>query len=50
MCAFGVCSECRNGYYLDIISNSCSSICGDLILATDEVCDDGNDMRYDGCF
>ncbi|CAD8085623.1 unnamed protein product [Paramecium sonneborni] len=49
-CAYGVCTQCYQGFYLDIVSNSCNSICGDKILANDEVCDDGNELRYDGCF
>ncbi|CAD8129277.1 unnamed protein product [Paramecium sonneborni] len=49
-CAFGVCTHCVVGFYLDIVSNSCNSVCGDKILASDEVCDDGNELRYDGCF
>ncbi|CAD8102908.1 unnamed protein product [Paramecium sonneborni] len=49
-CAYGVCTQCFIGFYLDIVSNSCNSICGDNILANDEVCDDGNELKYDGCF
>ncbi|CAK69158.1 unnamed protein product (macronuclear) [Paramecium tetraurelia] len=49
-CAFGVCVLCQEGFYLDIVSNSCNSVCGDQIVALDEVCDDGNEFRYDGCF
>ncbi|CAD8170741.1 unnamed protein product [Paramecium octaurelia] len=49
-CAFGVCTLCQEGFYLDIVSNSCNSVCGDQIVALDEVCDDGNELRYDGCF
>ncbi|CAK74180.1 unnamed protein product (macronuclear) [Paramecium tetraurelia] len=49
-CAYGVCTNCFSGFYLDIVSNSCNSVCGDKILASDEVCDDGNDLKYDGCY
>ena len=27
----------------------CKSICGDKKVATDEECDDGNDIEFDGC-
>ncbi|CAD8083688.1 unnamed protein product [Paramecium primaurelia] len=50
LCVFGICQECQSGFYLDIVSNTCYSICGDNILASNEVCDDGNDIEYDGCF
>ncbi|CAD8154633.1 unnamed protein product [Paramecium octaurelia] len=49
-CAYGDCIYCFAGFYLDIVSNTCNSVCGDNILASDEVCDDGNELRYDGCF
>lgn len=28
----------------------CISICGDGITVGDEHCDDGNNIRYDGCY
>ncbi|CAD8183516.1 unnamed protein product [Paramecium octaurelia] len=49
-CAYGICTNCFSGFYLDIVSNSCNSDCGDQILASDEVCDDGNQLEFDGCF
>ncbi|CAK74186.1 unnamed protein product (macronuclear) [Paramecium tetraurelia] len=49
-CAYGICTNCISGFYLDIVSNSCNSVCGDKILASDEACDDGNDLKYDGCY
>ncbi|CAK74202.1 unnamed protein product (macronuclear) [Paramecium tetraurelia] len=49
-CAYGVCTNCISGFYLDIVSNSCNSVCGDKIRARDEVCDDGNELKYDGCY
>ncbi|CAD8073425.1 unnamed protein product [Paramecium sonneborni] len=49
-CAYGICIHCFFGFYLDIVSNSCHSVCGDNMLATDEICDDDNEQRYDGCF
>ncbi|CAK86712.1 unnamed protein product (macronuclear) [Paramecium tetraurelia] len=49
-CAYGICTNCFSGFYLDVVSNSCNSDCGDQILASDEVCDDGNLLEYDGCF
>ncbi|CAK70473.1 unnamed protein product (macronuclear) [Paramecium tetraurelia] len=49
-CVYGVCTNCISGFYLDIVSNSCNSVCNDKIQAMDEVCDDGNDLKYDGCY
>ncbi|CAD8156097.1 unnamed protein product [Paramecium octaurelia] len=40
--------QCENGYQL--IDNQCHSICGDLIIASDEQCDDANEIPYDGCY
>ncbi|CAK57399.1 unnamed protein product (macronuclear) [Paramecium tetraurelia] len=37
-------------YYLDESNNTCQPICGDNILAPNEVCEDGNDIEFDGCF
>ncbi|CAD8214325.1 unnamed protein product [Paramecium pentaurelia] len=39
---------CNFGFYL--IDNKCLSICGDLIVASDERCDDENNEPFDGCF
>ncbi|CAD8044987.1 unnamed protein product [Paramecium primaurelia] len=39
---------CKFGFYL--IDNKCLSICGDLIVASDEKCDDQNKEPFDGCF
>ncbi|CAD8130867.1 unnamed protein product [Paramecium sonneborni] len=50
LCAYGVCTHCFEGFYLDIVSISCNPICGDTILSGNEACDDGNELTYDGCF
>ncbi|CAD8103311.1 unnamed protein product [Paramecium primaurelia] len=49
-CIFGICQECQSGFYIDMISNTCNTICGDNILASNEICDDGNNIEFDGCF
>ncbi|CAD8060857.1 unnamed protein product [Paramecium primaurelia] len=38
---------CDQGYYY--LNNECISICGDLIIANNEQCDDANDDSFDGC-
>ncbi|CAD8090860.1 unnamed protein product [Paramecium sonneborni] len=49
LCVFGQCQQCQYGFYLDVLSNTCQSICGDNIQSLNELCDDGNDQDYDGC-
>ncbi|CAK76180.1 unnamed protein product (macronuclear) [Paramecium tetraurelia] len=41
-------NQCQNGYQL--IDDQCHSICGDLIIASDEQCDDANEIPFDGCY
>ncbi|CAD8103048.1 unnamed protein product [Paramecium primaurelia] len=48
-CHTGICINCSQGYYLDLQTNSCDSICGDKIITPQENCDDGNNIIYDGC-
>ncbi|CAD8082958.1 unnamed protein product [Paramecium sonneborni] len=52
-CVGGLCQKClkSSGYgKLDQFNNKCISFCGDGIKSMDEVCDDGNQQPYDGCF
>ncbi|CAD8078874.1 unnamed protein product [Paramecium primaurelia] len=49
ICSQGSCIFCKTGYYLDIIGNSCTPICGDNLVTFEELCDDGNHLIYDGC-
>ncbi|CAD8104463.1 unnamed protein product [Paramecium primaurelia] len=44
------CLLCQYGYYLEHVNNSCYSICGDNIVASNEECEDGNEFKYDGCY
>ncbi|CAK93759.1 unnamed protein product (macronuclear) [Paramecium tetraurelia] len=44
------CLNCEDGWVLDEFKQSCSPICGDMIINGDEECDDGNLISYDGCF
>ncbi|CAD8148259.1 unnamed protein product [Paramecium pentaurelia] len=44
------CLLCQYGYYLELVKNSCYSICGDNIVASNEECEDGNEFKYDGCY
>ncbi|CAD8085139.1 unnamed protein product [Paramecium primaurelia] len=39
-CRMGICYSCYFGYYLNQEHNSCYSICGDGIIASNEQCDD----------
>ncbi|CAK79897.1 unnamed protein product (macronuclear) [Paramecium tetraurelia] len=48
-CKLGICINCQIGYQLDLINNSCNSICGDQLITLSETCDDGNNIIYDGC-
>ncbi|CAD8127669.1 unnamed protein product [Paramecium sonneborni] len=48
-CKLGICQDlCQYGFYF--INNTCSTICGDSILAGNEQCEDGNTNKYDGCY
>ncbi|CAK92597.1 unnamed protein product (macronuclear) [Paramecium tetraurelia] len=38
----------EDGYYL--IDSQCLTICGDLIIASNEQCDDDNEIPFDGCY
>ncbi|CAD8209794.1 unnamed protein product [Paramecium pentaurelia] len=40
--------KCLDGY--EFVNNSCLSICGDVIIAQEEDCDEGNTIEFDGCF
>ncbi|CAD8146600.1 unnamed protein product [Paramecium octaurelia] len=44
------CLNCQDGWILDEFQQSCSPICGDMIIKGYEECDDGNLISYDGCF
>lgn len=37
------------GYYIDEQNSKCYSKCGDGIKTKEEECDDGNNLKYDGC-
>ncbi|CAD8114585.1 unnamed protein product [Paramecium primaurelia] len=48
-CQKGICLDsCQYGYQL--INNECITICGDLIIAGTEQCEDNNKINYDGCY
>ncbi|CAD8085417.1 unnamed protein product [Paramecium sonneborni] len=52
-CVQGMCQQClkSSGYgKLDKFNNECVSFCGDGIKSLEEICDDGNQQPYDGCF
>ncbi|CAD8129340.1 unnamed protein product [Paramecium sonneborni] len=49
ICDRGKCIlKCEEGY--EFVNNTCLSVCGDLLVAKEEDCDDGNTQPYDGCF
>ncbi|CAK57758.1 unnamed protein product (macronuclear) [Paramecium tetraurelia] len=51
ICNQGICSKCFDqGWELNLSINKCITICGDQIVAGDEQCDDGNDLKNDGCY
>ena len=43
------CTACATGFFLNTTDNTCAVICGDGILASTELCDDGNKVDGDGC-
>ncbi|CAD8194238.1 unnamed protein product [Paramecium pentaurelia] len=48
-CSNNLCSVCGSGYTLISTKNKCVPICGDGIVKTSEICDDGNNIYFDGC-
>ncbi|CAD8156620.1 unnamed protein product [Paramecium pentaurelia] len=50
-CIYGKCYDCDNsiGYYINLATFKCVTFCGDLIIAGEEMCDDGNNDPFDGC-
>ncbi|CAD8207704.1 unnamed protein product [Paramecium octaurelia] len=49
ICDRGQCIlKCGDGY--EFVNNNCHSICGDQIITKEEDCDDGNPIKFDGCF
>ncbi|CAD8121703.1 unnamed protein product [Paramecium sonneborni] len=50
-CVHGICVECRGiGWEINQINGQCQPLCGDGYIIDYEQCDDGNDIREDGCF
>lgn len=46
------CVTCNNtaGYYNNVTTGKCSTLCGDgIFVSATEGCDDGNLLNYDGC-
>ncbi|CAD8213224.1 unnamed protein product [Paramecium octaurelia] len=49
ICDRGQCTlKCEDGY--KFANNDCLSVCGDQIVTKEEECDDGNTIKFDGCF
>ncbi|CAD8146564.1 unnamed protein product [Paramecium octaurelia] len=48
ICHHELCLKCKLGYILK--EGICVSYCGDEIIISDEECDDGNLIPFDGCF
>ncbi|CAK70803.1 unnamed protein product (macronuclear) [Paramecium tetraurelia] len=49
LCDQGQCFlKCEDGY--KFANNNCQSVCGDQIVTKEEDCDDGNTIKFDGCF
>ncbi|CAD8109497.1 unnamed protein product [Paramecium primaurelia] len=49
-CIKGTCIDCLIGWQFQAFDQSCIPICGDSIITSFEVCDDGNQIPYDGCY
>ncbi|CAD8185229.1 unnamed protein product [Paramecium octaurelia] len=47
-CNYGKCVTCDLGY--ELIKQQCTSICGDQLIQQYEICDDGNQIKFDGCY
>ncbi|CAD8126372.1 unnamed protein product [Paramecium sonneborni] len=52
ICENGICQECNVGFEYDKQNEKCVTICGDglLIPFGQEICDDGNKEKGDGCY
>ncbi|CAK57394.1 unnamed protein product (macronuclear) [Paramecium tetraurelia] len=46
-CNYGKCVTCDLGYELN--KYQCTPICGDQLIQQYEICDDGNQIKFDGC-
>ncbi|CAD8058063.1 unnamed protein product [Paramecium primaurelia] len=47
---FGKCLECQDGYELNFNKKHCIPKCQDGIILSQEICDDGNSIQFDGCY
>ncbi|CAD8192930.1 unnamed protein product [Paramecium pentaurelia] len=47
---FGKCLECQDEYELDFHKTQCIPKCQDGIILSQEICDDGNRIQFDGCY
>ncbi|CAK74991.1 unnamed protein product (macronuclear) [Paramecium tetraurelia] len=51
VCQSGYCLQCKNvQWQINPIDFTCQPFCGDTFVVGSEQCDDGNDVRYDGCY
>ncbi|CAD8196500.1 unnamed protein product [Paramecium octaurelia] len=48
-CLFEVCLECQPFYKLSYNKKYCIPICNDGIIIENEICDDLNNIQFDGC-
>lgn len=49
ICYAGTCMRCLSGWEADDFGH-CSPLCGDGVVQLGlEICDDGNDIEFDGC-
>ncbi|CAK59954.1 unnamed protein product (macronuclear) [Paramecium tetraurelia] len=48
-CVKGECLMCDTRWDYDSVNQTCESLCGDKYITTNEQCDDGNDIPFDGC-
>ncbi|CAD8130817.1 unnamed protein product [Paramecium sonneborni] len=47
---FGQCLKCQHFYQLSINKQKCIPNCNDGIKLYDEICDDNNNIQFDGCY
>ncbi|CAD8212380.1 unnamed protein product [Paramecium pentaurelia] len=48
-CVKGECLMCDTSWDYNSLNKNCEPSCGDKIITGNELCDDGNDIPYDGC-
>ncbi|CAD8185933.1 unnamed protein product [Paramecium pentaurelia] len=50
ICQFGICLQCVDGFEFSLNRQKCIPICNDGIIQQFEICDDQNNIQFDGCY